>query len=142
MKFIKPNPSKVWKLLELTEENGNKLYITDYYDIRRYYNDGNCCGWYKYENREKIYLSNVTEVDNFIFHANLMYTGNSRSRSAAMFHFKDADDNNKYNTGMKGLDLILKDVSIEQIKVNGTYSGLWTFAKQGDSIYLMPHNYN
>jgi hypothetical protein len=67
--------------------------------------------------------------------------GMSRGRSAANFngHFRGHEEAG-YQLGMAGMaDLLLLIQSGTFRIVDGYISGRWTFAKQGQSVFLMPY---
>jgi hypothetical protein len=110
--------AKKWKIPTV-----NGLLITGYFEEWRYRD------------------SEVTESDNCIFTAYIKPYRYARGRSSVTFMFTDEDDGNVYHTGAKGMMEITKAIADGTIGVeeNGYLSGVFTFKKQGENIYLFPY---
>ena len=82
----------------------------------------------------------VGTTDNRIFTAFIKPSTVVRGRSSVTFTFLDDDGKHIYHTGAKGMMEITKALTSGKMRVEtvGFISGMFTFKKQGEHIYLFP----
>lgn len=83
----------------------------------------------------------IDDAPNFVFYAHIKPTGYSRGRSSAIMEFDDKDGVHKFHAGMDGTFKILTALGSGKLKFvdDGYIFGVFTFVKQGTSIYIIPY---
>uniref|UniRef100_A0AB74UMN5 Uncharacterized protein n=1 Tax=Caulobacter phage BL57 TaxID=3348355 RepID=A0AB74UMN5_9VIRU len=120
--LIKELPAnKAWNLHVFTDQDGHVRVRT---------------GWYGNDWRREV---DYREVNNRIIATALKIGGYGRGRSSVTFTLKDRGGF-AYHAGGKTTMLLLGALAAGVINVDqdGYFAGHWTFAKQGQEVYITP----
>jgi hypothetical protein len=121
-----PFKSKSWGIIPILNAEGH--FFTGYVSQWDYGSDA------KAKDRMEIGTNAIIEGD-------FQIDGMSRGRSAANFsgHFRD-HPKVSYEFGMQGTTQLLFLIQAGTFPiVDGYIAGVWTFAKQGESVFMCPH---
>ena len=125
--FEHPKASKKWALTKQINADKSEVILSGYGGQGQLWRRG------KPDDVEWV------EIPNVVFHAKMRATSQSRGNSSSLFYFSDQDTIHKYQTGTKGMLLIVQALQDGILKVDGhQIEGFFTFAKQGREIYFLP----
>ena len=110
------------KIIKETPNKNYKLYLVD----GKYIHTGYVSCW-------TLHGKDIKEIDVCVVELDLELIGVGRGRSSVTFSFKEVGTENVYETGPRASLELFRKTSYGRIK------GLFTFKKQGDSVYLFPY---
>ena len=126
--FDHPKASTKWKLTRETRPDGKQVILSGY---------GGQGHFHRLKQPDDVTWE---EVPNVVFWACIRATEQSRGNSSSLFYFRDQDKDHKYQTGTKGMLMIVQALQdgILLVRQDFHIEGFFTFAKQGREVYFLP----